>query len=141
MIIRQLSVFLEDKSGRLTELTKILAENDVNISALSIADAADYGIIRMVVGRPDLAVKVLKEHGFSVNTTEVACLIVPNKPGGLYKALQILTDNKVDIDYMYAFDSGSRATVVIRTANIPEVIKILQDHKLELLKASQVYQV
>jgi len=141
MTIKQLSVFLEDKSGRLTELTKILAENDINITALSIADAADYGIIRMVVGRPERAVKVLKEHGFSVNITEVACLIVPNKPGGLYKALQILTDNNIDIDYMYAFDSGSRATVVIRTANISGVIRILQEHKLELLKASQIYQV
>ena len=141
MIIKQLSVFLEDKSGRLTELTKILAENDINISALSIADAADYGIIRMVVGRPELAVKVLKEHGFSVNTTDVVCFIVPNKPGGLYKALQILSDNNIDIDYMYAFDSGNKASVVIRSASISDVIRILQDHKLELMKASQIYQV
>jgi len=141
MIIKQLSIFLEDKSGRLTELTKILAENDINITALSIADAADYGIIRMVVGRPELAMKVLKEMGFSVRLTEVACLIVPNKPGGLYHALKILTDNNINIDYMYAFAINSTASVVIRSASINDVIDVLQINKLELLKASQVYQI
>jgi len=141
MIIKQLSIFLEDKSGRLTELTKILAENDINITALSIADAADYGIIRMVVGRPELAMKVLKEQGFSVHLTEVACLIVPNKPGGLYHALKILTDNNINIDYMYAFAINSTASVVIRSASIHDVIDVLHNNKLELLKASQIYQV
>ena len=140
MIIKQISVFLEDKSGRLTELTRILAENDINITALSIADAADYGIIRMVVGRPELAVKVLKEKNFSVRMTDVACLIVPNKPGGLYNALKILTDNNINIDYMYAFALNSTASVVIRAASIPNVIEVLQKNKLELMKASQVYQ-
>jgi hypothetical protein len=141
MIIKQLSIFLEDKSGRLTELTKILAENDINITALSIADAADYGIIRMVVGRPELAMKVLKEKGFSVQLTNVACLIVPNKPGGLYHALRILTDNNINIDYMYAFAINATASVVIRSASITDVIEILQKNKMELLKASQIYQV
>lgn len=140
MIIKQLSVFLEDKSGRLTELTKILAENDINITALSIADAADYGIIRMVVGRPERAMTVLKENGFSVNLTDVACLIVPNKPGGLYHALKILADNNINIDYMYAFAINSTASVVIRSSSISDVIDILQKNKLELMKASQVYQ-
>jgi len=140
MIIKQISVFLEDKSGRLTELTRILAENDINITALSIADAADYGIIRMVVGRPELAVKVLKEKNFSVRMTDVACLIVPNKPGGLYNALKILTDNNINIDYMYAFAINSTASVVIRANSIPHVIEVLQKNKLELMKASQVYQ-
>jgi len=141
MIIKQLSIFLEDKSGRLTELTKILAENDINITALSIADAADYGIIRMVVGRPELAMKVLKEKSFSVQLTNVACLIVPNKPGGLYHALRILTDNNINIDYMYAFAINATASVVIRSASITDVIEILQKNKMELLKASQIYQV
>jgi hypothetical protein len=141
MIIKQLSIFLEDKSGRLTELTRILAENDINISALSIADAADYGIIRMVVGRPELAMKVLKEQGFSVHLTDVACLVVPNKAGGLYHALKILADYSINVDYMYAFAIDDKASVVIRSASIDEVISVLQKHKLELLQASQIYQV
>ena len=141
MIIKQLSVFLEDKSGRLNELTRILAENDINITALSIADAVDYGIVRMVVGRPELAVKILKENGFSVNLTDVACLIVPNKPGGLYHALKILADNQINIDYLYAFAIDSTALVVIRSASINEVINVLQNNQLELLLASRVYQI
>jgi hypothetical protein len=141
MIIKQLSVFLEDKSGRLTELTKILAENDINITALSIADSSDYGIIRMVVGRPELAVSVLKEKGFSVHLTDVACIVVPNQPGGLYHALKILADNNINIDYIYAFATQSTASVVIRSESIAEVIEVLQKNKLELMKASQVYQI
>ncbi len=141
MIIKQLSVFLEDKSGRLTELTRILAENDINITALSIADATDYGIIRMVVGRPELAVSVLKEKGFSVHLTDVACIVVPNEPGGLYQALKILADNNINIDYIYAFAMQSTASVVIRSESISKVIEVLQKNKLELLKASQVYQI
>jgi hypothetical protein len=140
MIIQQLSIFLEDKSGRLTELTKILADNDINITALSIADASDFGIIRMVVGRPELAVQVLKEQGFSVHLTEVACIIVPNEPGGLYHALKILADNDINIDYMYAFAIQSTALVVIRSESISKVVEVLQKHKLELMQASQVYQ-
>lgn len=140
MIIQQLSIFLEDKSGRLTELTKILADNDINITALSIADASDFGIIRMVVGRPELAVQVLKEQGFSVHLTDVACIIVPNEPGGLYHALKILADNDINIDYMYAFAIQSTALAVIRSESIPRVISVLQEHKLELMQASQVYQ-
>jgi hypothetical protein len=140
MIIKQLSIFLEDKSGRLTELTKILAENDINITALSIADAADYGIIRMVVGRPELAMKVLKEKGFSVHLTDVACFVVPNKAGGLYHALKILADNNINIDYMYAFAIQDSASIVIRSASISDVIDVLQKNKLELLKQSQIYQ-
>lgn len=140
MIIQQLSIFLEDKSGRLTELTKILADNDINITALSIADASDFGIIRMVVGRPELAVRVLKEQGFSVHLTDVACIIVPNEPGGLYHALKILADNDINIDYMYAFAIQSTALAVIRSESITKVIAVLQEHKLELMQASQVYQ-
>lgn len=141
MIIQQLSIFLEDKSGRLTELTKILADNDINITALSIADASDFGIIRMVVGRPELAVQVLKEQGFSVHLTDVACIIVPNEPGGLYHALKILADNNINIDYMYAFAIQSTALVVIRSEPISKVIEVLQKNKLELMQASQVYQI
>lgn len=141
MIIQQLSVFLEDKAGRLTELTGILAENDINISAFTVAEASDYGILRLVVGRPELALKVLKENGFSVNTTEVIGIIVPHKPGGLHQALKILSSNNVSIDYMYAFALENSASVVFRPSNIPEAIEVLQKNKMELLRTSQIYQI
>ncbi|NTV21050.1 MAG: ACT domain-containing protein [Chlorobium limicola] len=141
MIIKQLSVFLENRTGRLTELTGILAENDINISAFSIADTADYGILRMIVGRPDASADVLRKNGFAVRITDVVGMIVPHKPGGLHKALQIISDNGISIDYMYAFASGDcKATVVIRADSLDRIIKVLQEHKLELLQAGDVYQ-
>jgi hypothetical protein len=141
MIIKQLSVFLENKSGRLTEVTRVLTENDINISAFSIADTADYGILRMIVTKPDEAVKLLKEQGFSVHITDVICIIVPHKPGGLYKALDLLSKENISIEYMYAYAMGDEAFVVIRTDSINEAIDTLQKHKMELVKASDIYKI
>lgn len=139
MIIEQLSVFIEDKTGRLTEMTKVLSENGINISAFSIADAADYGIVRMIVNDPRKAKQVLKDHLFSVNITETVCMVVPHTPGGLYKALKILSDNNVPIDYMYAFAIEEKSSVIIRSSSNERVIQVLQANKMELLKASDIY--
>lgn len=139
MIIKQLSVFLQNKTGRLTELTRTLSESGINMTAFSIADTADYGIVRFIVPQPEEALRVLKEKGFSVNTTDVVCLIVPNEPGGLYRALQVLSDNEVPIEYMYAFASESGASVVIRSESNAQVIDVLQANKIQLMRASEIY--
>ena len=139
MIIKQLSVFLEDKIGRLTEMTKILAKNNVNLSAFNIADAADYGIARFIADDPELALKVLKDNRFSVNITDVVGMVVPHEPGGLCKALQILSANNITIDYMYAFAINDGASVIIRASSNEDVIKILQENKMSLLKVSDIY--
>ena len=141
MIIKQLSVFLEDKVGRLTEMTKILADNDINISAFNIADAADYGIARFIVDDPELALKVLKENRFSVNITDVVGMVVPHNPGALHKALQILSANNITIDYMYAFAIENAASVIIRSSSNDDVIRVLQENKLSLLKISDIYKI
>lgn len=140
MIIKQLSVFLENKTGRLTEMTKILSEHDINISAFSVAETADYGIIRCIVTKPEEAIKVLKENRFSVNMTDVVCLIVPHEPGGLYQALKILSENNVPIEYMYAFAFNNAATVVIRSESNEKVAEVLQSNQMKLLNASDIYQ-
>lgn len=139
MIIKQLSVFLQNRTGRLTELTRTLSENGINMTAFSIADTADYGIVRFIVPQPEQALKILKEKGFSVNTTDVVCLIVPNEPGGLYRALQVLSDNQVPIEYMYAFASDNGASVVIRSESCEQVIEVLQANQIELMRASEIY--
>ncbi len=141
MIIKQLSVFLENRQGRLTELTRILSENGINISAFYIAEATDYGIMRFMVGRPELAQQVLRQNGFSVSVTDVACIKVPNKPGGLFKVLSILSQNNIDIDYMYAFTMNDSAMVVMRSESTNKLITVLQDNKIELLKASEFYEI
>ncbi len=141
MIIKQLSVFLEDKIGRLTEMTKILAKNNVNLSAFNIADAADYGIARFIADDPELALKVLKENRFSVNLTDVVGMVVPHEPGGLCKALEILSANNITIDYMYAFAINDSASVIIRSSSNEDVIKVLQENKMSLLKVSDIYKI
>jgi hypothetical protein len=141
MIIKQLSVFLENKSGRLTEVTEVLASAQINISAFSIADTSEFGVLRMIVNKPDEAMKLLREKGVSVHITDVIGFIVPHEPGGLYRALKILSSEGVSVEYMYAFALGDRASVIVRTDAVQQAIAILQKHKMELLKANEIYDV
>ena len=139
MHIEQLSVFLEDRSGRLTEMTRILAEHDINITALNVAETADYGIVRMVVGRPTLAKEVLEKEGFSIGLTNVVCVNMPDRPGSLHKILQVLTDRGINVDYMYAFSSNRVALAVIRAEDYIQVAEILKQQGMELLSQSDIY--
>jgi hypothetical protein len=141
MIIKQLSVFLENKSGRLTEVTEALASEKINISAFSIADTAEFGILRMIVNKPEAAEKTLKAKNITVNITEVIAVIVPHEPGGLHRMLKILSNEGISVEYMYAYGMGDKATVVIRTDSTREAIEVLQKHKMELLKASDIYEI
>jgi len=139
MIIKQLSVFLENKSGRLSEVTNLLGDAGINMTAFSIADTSDFGILRVIVSDPEKALGILKENHFSGNLTEVVCLSSPNKPGSLAKALNILSDEEISIEYMYAFSLGDTANIVIRPTNVRKCIEVLQKHELELLKSSDLY--
>lgn len=139
MIIKQLSVFLENRSGRLTELTEILGDANINLSALSIAETSEFGIIRMVTSNPKEALEILQENNFSVNLTDVICLSTPNEAGSLAKALRLLSNEGISIEYMYAFSLGDKAFVVIRSEDINKSIKLLQENKMELLKANELY--
>lgn len=141
MIIKQLSVFLENTSGRLTEVTETLAKASINISAFSLADSAEYGLLRLIVNKPEAAENVLKEKGLSVHINDVIGLVVPHEPGGLHRALKILSTGGISVEYMYAFAMGDRATVIIRTESIQEAIDLLQRQKMELVKASEIYAV
>ncbi len=140
MLIKQLSVFWRTGRGRLTELTRILAENDVNITALSVAETADYGIVRLVVGRPETAREALEKAGFSIGLTDVVCVNMPDQPGSLYQILKILTEANINIDYMYAFSNRDVALAVIRAADIEQVINVLHSNSLTLLSQSDIYQ-
>ena len=103
MKIRQISVFLENKVGRVGEITRILGDNNINIRALSLADTSDFGILRMIVDDIEKALKALRGRGIIVKETAVVAVEVPDKPGGLTAVLDILTDNGINVEYMYAF--------------------------------------
>jgi len=139
MIAKQLSIFLENKSGRLTEVTEVLAKENINLSALCIAENADFGILRGIVSDPDRAYTVLKENHFAVNITDVVGISCPNVPGALAKVLNYLSDADVFIEYMYSFASNNIANVIIRPSDLVKCIKVLTEKKVDLLAASDLY--
>ncbi len=120
MKVEQISIFIENKSGRLAEVCGILGEAGVNIRALSLADTSDFGILRLIVKDSEKALKVLKERHFTVSKTDVIGVEVPDSPGGLSKILQILDQNAVNVEYMYAFveRSGDNAVIIFRFDNV-----------------------
>ncbi|HPI72623.1 MAG TPA: ACT domain-containing protein [bacterium] len=133
MIAKQVSVFLENKSGRLNEVTRILGEAGINISAFCVADTSDFGVLRMIVPDPDLAVRVLKAEAFSVQTTPVVLMRTLNQPGSLARALKILSDENVFIEYLYAFSMNENsAVVVIRPSEIDKCVQVLEAHRSQL---------
>lgn len=141
MLVEQISVFLENKSGRLADVTRTLAENNINICALSIADTTDFGILRLIVNNPKEAEKALSEHEFTVRCTNVIAIGVEDKPGGLAKVLGILHDNAISVEYMYAFvgKTGNEAIVILRVESPDEAIKTLANCDIEVIPSEKVY--
>lgn len=139
MVAKQLSIFLENKSGRLTEVTEVLAKEDINLSALCIAENADFGILRGIVSDPDRAYKALKDNHFAVNVTDVVGISCPNVPGALANVLGYLSAEGVFIEYMYSFANNNVANVVIRPSNLDKCIEVLKEKKVDLLAASDLY--
>ena len=139
MLAKQLSIFLENKSGRLTEVTDILGGADINLSAMSIADNSDFGILRCIVSDPDKAYQVLKENHFAVKITDVIGFQCPNTSGSLAIVLKRLSEKGVFIEYMYSFANGDHATVVIRPTDLTECDNILSEMKVELMAANDLY--
>lgn len=132
---------MENKYGRLSELTRILFEQGINMTALSIAETFDYGVLRVIVSNPELAEKVLRNQGFAVHITQVICVTVPNEPGGLHRVIEILHQNKISVEYLYAFSQDKSSSVVIRTDQIDKTIDILQKNEISLIKANEIYKV
>lgn len=141
MIVHQLSVFLENKSGRLTEVLETLGKENIKITALSVADTSEFGILRMIVSDPGKAKNILKEKSFTVNLTDVLSIITPNEARFYAKALKILSDLDISIEYTYAFSIGEKSVIILRTNNTEMAIKALQEHEMELMKASDLYKI
>lgn len=125
MIIRQLSIFLENRTGRINEVARILGENGINMQAFSMAETADFGLLRLIVPDVDKAVEILRAASYAVMVTDVLCVRCPNTPGALSDVLERLASNNIFIEYMYAFSDGEYADVVIRPDNIDAAAKIL----------------
>ncbi|MBO5823988.1 MAG: amino acid-binding protein [Prevotella sp.] len=127
MTIKQCSVFLENKTGRINEVTKILGKNNINMHAFSMAETTDFGILRLIVSEVDKAVEILRNENFAVMLTDVVCISCPNVAGSLSAILEHLAENQIFIEYMYAFAEGDKANIVIRPNDIVMCQKILED--------------
>ena len=140
MRVEQIAVFLENKSGRLAEITGVLADNNINIRALSVADTADFGILRLIVDKVDEAKKVLKENGFTVGKTNVIAVEVPDRTGGLATVLKTAEAEGLNVEYMYAFvnKSGENAVLIFRFDDMDKAIDALQKAQFTILSGEQV---
>jgi hypothetical protein len=137
MKVKQISVFLENKNGRLAEVTKVLSAAGINLRAATIADTADFGILRLICDKPDKAVDVLKKAGFTARVTDVIGIKLSDQPGTLAHILEVLEKNKVNIEYLYStiMQDGGKVVVVFRVENIDESLKIIHREKLETIAA------
>ena len=141
MKVEQISIFIENKSGRLAEVARVLGEKSVNIRALSLADTSDFGILRLLVDNTNVAFDALKVSGFTVNKTEVVAVEVPDQPGGLCTILQVLDDAEINVEYMYAFAErhADNAVIIYRFDETDEAINVLQERGVSILGGEQLY--
>ncbi len=141
MNVEQISIFLENKSGRIDEVTSTLSEAGVNIRALSLADTSDFGVLRLIVNDSRKAKDALKEKGFTVSETEVLAVEVADRPGGLHSILNVLKQHDINVEYMYAFvqQSGNNAIMIFRFENVDEAAKILTDNGVSIVDGHTLY--
>mgnify|MGYP001630693075 CR=1 FL=1 len=140
-MIKQVSLFLENKNGSLARVCKIMGEENINIRALSIADTTDFGVLRLIVNDPESAVEKLKDKDFLVSLTEVVGIKVQDKPGSLSAVLDKLEDEGVAVEYMYAFydDSHKVAQVILRLSDNEKGICAMKELKLDFLSEEEAY--
>ena len=140
MNVEQISIFLENKSGRLAEVTSVLSEAGINIRALYLADTADFGILRLIVNDIEKALQALKDNGFTVVKSRVVAIEVPDRPGGLSKILNTIKDEGINVEYMYAFveKSGENAIVIFRFDEIEKSVDILQKAGVKILEGEEL---
>lgn len=141
MTVQQISIFIENKTGRLAEVTRVLGNAGINIRALSLADTSDFGILRLIVDTPDKALQVLKADGFTVSKTEVIAVEVPDRPKGLNSILEKLDAAGINVEYMYAFveRSGENAIIIFRFDDIQRALATLPEAGVKLVKSEKIF--
>ena len=139
MVAKQLSVFIENRQGRLGEVLNVLKVNKVNILSLSLADTTEYGLLRLIVNNPELGKEKLAEEGFSTILTDVLVLKISHQSGSLQELLKILSDNDVNIEYMYGLSiDGDEASVVLKTSNIAKAEEVLNGKGVKTLSTKDI---
>jgi hypothetical protein len=137
-MLKQITLFAENKPGRLTSATKILSENEINIRAFTIADTGEFGIIRFVVDDADASLRHLRKAGFTVSETQVIGLEMPDKPGALFEISRALSDNEINIDYAYAYASATpdKAILILQASDLTRAVSLLTERGFHLVESS-----
>jgi hypothetical protein len=140
MKITQISVFLENRKGRLYDVCSLLGDHGVNIRALTIAETESFGVLRIVVDKSDSAIQLLRDHQFVANFTDVVAIEVPDKPGGLASILKVLAENDVNIEYMYGFVEkfSDKALLVMRFEDTDFAQQILAKHNIRVVAEKDI---
>jgi hypothetical protein len=141
MIIQQLSVFLENKSGRLAEVLEILGKNEISITALSVADTEKYGIVRIIAPEPAKVREALKQNAFTCNVTDVVSVVTPNGAKHYAKILKILSNIKISVEYTYAFSNGDKTMIILRCDDSHKAVEELKKHEIDLLTSGDLYKI
>lgn len=141
MVIKQLSVFIENAKGRLEQVTEALKESNINIASFSLADTSEYGLLRMIVSNPEEGKRVLKEQGFSAMLTDVIAVKIAQKSGTLHEVLKCLSDADISVEYMYTLaTAGKDTSIIMKLSDLDEGIKILISSGYSLCAASEAYE-
>ena len=133
MLIKQLSVFLENRLGRFSQIAKIFSEAGINMKAFTVSENAEFGVLHLVVSEPEKACALLRENSFAATLNDVICLQCPDVPGALEVALSAITEAGISIEYMYAFAQGATASVIIRPNDLEKCIAVLSENKFKTL--------
>ena len=140
--VKQISVFLENRRGRLVDVTKALLDADINIRALFLADSSEFGILRLVVNNPEKARAVLVSEGFAANETDVFAVEVEDRPGGFYRVVKVLADNGIDVEYTYAYAGTSNKAILffkVKNEEFDKAIEVLMKNGQNLVEAVKFY--
>ena len=140
MSVKQISVFLENKKGRLAEVTQTLSREKINIRALSLADTADFGVLRIIVNNPERCLAVLKANSFFAQVTEVIAVELEDKPGGLARILEVLDQDNVNVEYMYAYVEKTRenAIVICKIDDRERALQVLEKNGIAIVRAEEL---
>ncbi len=139
MYMKQLSVFIENREGRLEEVLDVLKQENVNIVSMSLADTSDYGLLRLLVNKPEVGKKALKENGFSAMLTDVLAIRLNHRVGQLQELLEVICKSHINIEYMYALSTGTDdASIVLKTSDLDKAAELLKDTDVELVDAAEL---
>lgn len=142
MVIKQLSVFIENREGRLERVTEALNERNINIVSFSLADTSEYGMLRMIVSNPEEGKKVLKEEGFSAMLTDVIAVKIAQKPGTLHTLLKILFEENLSVEYMYTLTTvGKDTSIIMKLSNLDNSLHILKSNGYDVCTVQEAYEI